>query len=168
MWWDTKAKVKCMQPLKRNNTFAPDPLLPDETNLAKDYLKSGFDKGHNDPCDDNLCQTDQVQRECFYFSNMAAQYHAFNAGSWENLEKITRNIASTVDSVYVRCGSIGELKMIGRVYVPTQMWKVLYIKAQHTYRAFLFNNTIDDSGNGKNGNEVPVATIIKLTGFKFK
>jgi endonuclease G len=164
-WWLTKAKVSCATPLKRNNTFCADPLLPTETDLSKDYLKSGYDKGHNCPCDDNLCQSDQVERECFYFSNMAPQFHKFNAGSWERLETTCRNIAKQYDSIHIWCGSIGIAKKIGRVSVPVQMWKVVYIKSQKAYKAYLFNNSIDDSGNKTP--EVPLNQIEKLTNFKF-
>ena len=67
-WWVTKAKVSCDKPLARKDNFQPDPELPKETNLKKDYVGSGFDRGHMMPAADNLCQTPKVQDECFYFS----------------------------------------------------------------------------------------------------
>jgi hypothetical protein len=42
-WWITRAKVNCPTPLKRKDNFKPDPLLPIETDLAKDYVGSGND-----------------------------------------------------------------------------------------------------------------------------
>lgn len=167
-WWLTKSMVTCALPEKRNNTFCADPLLSSETNLSKDYVNSGFDKGHNCPADDNLCQTDLVQRECFYFSNMSPQYHKTNAGSWENLERLCRTLAKANDSIHVWCGSIGIAKRIGRVAVPAQQWKVIYIKKLKQYRAYIFNNSPTDDGNGKNGTEVTVSQITKLTNFRFR
>ena len=83
-WYATKAKIGCEKPLARKDNFKPDPLLLAETDLLEDYKGSGTDRGHMMPAADNLCQTPQVQDECFYFSNMAAQYHSLNAGDWKS------------------------------------------------------------------------------------
>ena len=77
-WWATKAKVSCDRPLARKDNFKPDPLLPNETDLADDYKGSGFDRGHMMPAADNLCQTPEVQNECFYFSNMQTAYECLS------------------------------------------------------------------------------------------
>ena len=37
-WWVTKSMVTCSTPLKRKDNFKPDPLLPEHTNIAKDYV----------------------------------------------------------------------------------------------------------------------------------
>ena len=92
-WWITKAKVGCPTPLARKDNFKPDPQLPNETNLAADYVGSGTDRGHNMPAAENQCQTPAVQDECFYFSNMTAQYHSLNAGDWKSVEVLERQIA---------------------------------------------------------------------------
>lgn len=89
-WWTTKAMVTCPTPLKRKDNFKPDPKLPLETDIAKDYVNSGTDRGHMMPAADNLCQTPEIQDECFYFSNMSAQYHRLNAGDWKSLETFVR------------------------------------------------------------------------------
>ena len=166
-WWTTKAMVSCETPLKRKDNFKPDPKLPLETDIAKDYVNSGMDRGHMMPAADNLCQTQQVQDECFYFSNMAAQYHRLNAGDWKSLETFVRHEAQKKDSIRVWTGNIGEIKKIGRVSVPKQCWKVIYIKNERKFRGFLFENDLS-TPNGFEDNEVPVEKIEKLTGFKFR
>lgn len=164
-WTTTKAMVGCPTPLKRKDNFKPDPQLPVETNIAADYVKSGYDRGHVMPAADNLCQTPAVQDECFYFSNMVAQTHRLNAGDWKSLETATRDWALLGD-VKVWSGSIGEAKKIGKVSVPVKCWKVVLIKSANKKMAFLFNNDLS-TPDGFQNNEVPVAELEKLTGFKF-
>ena len=166
-WWATKAKVGCEKPLARKDNFQPDPLLPEDTKLGKDYVGSGTDRGHMCPAADNLCQTPAVQDECFYFSNMAPQYHSLNAGDWKSLETLCRKIAIESDSVHIWCGNIGEAKKIGAVSVPKQCWKVIYVVKTKQWEAYLFDNTADKP-TGLNSHKVTVADITKITGFKFK
>ncbi len=165
-WWETKAKVACEKPLARVDKFRPDPLLVAETDLDQDYVKSGFDRGHLMPAKSNQCQTPEIQNECFYFSNMAAQYHRLNAGDWKSLETLTREWAASQDSVHVWAGNVGELKRIGKVAVPTQCWKVVYIKKSNEWFYYLFNNDLSNP-DGINNNKVLKQDIEKLTGLKF-
>jgi endonuclease G len=164
-WETTTAMVGCPTPLKRKDNFKPDPQLVDETNIAFYYLKSGYDRGHVMPAADNLCQTPQIQDECFYFSNMIPQTHRLNAGDWKSLETATRNWALISAKVRVWSGAIGEEKKIGLVSIPTQCWKVVNIADKWT--AYLFNNDLSNP-DGFNNNEVPLSQIEKLTGFTFK
>lgn len=166
-WWATKAKIGCPTPLKRKDNFKPDPKLPKETDLLNDYKNSGFDRGHMMPAADNLCQTPQVQDECFYFSNMSAQYHSLNAGDWKSVEVWTRDMAIKYDSIHVWSGNIGEMKKIGTVSVPTECWKVVYIKKTKEYFAFMFDNK-NIKQTGMKSHEVAVEAISKTTGFKFR
>jgi endonuclease G len=166
-WWETKAKVACEKPLPRVDRFKPDPLLPKETDLDQDYVKSGFDRGHLMPAKSNQCQTPEVQNECFYFSNMAAQYHRLNAGDWKSLETLTREISTREDSVHIWAGNLGELKRIGKVAVPKQCWKVVYTVKTKEWMAFLFENDLSNP-DGINNNKVDLVDIEKLTGIKFK
>lgn len=165
-WWITKNMVNCSTPLKRKDTFKPDPKLPIETNISKDYIGSGFDRGHMMPAADNLCQTQQVAEECFYFSNMSAQYHSLNAGDWKSLEVKTRQMATTYDSIKVWSGNVGELKKIGSVSVPDKCWKVIYIKKTNTFIGYLFENT-KSKPDGIENNQVSLSKITELTGFTF-
>ena len=166
-WWETKAKVACEKPLARKDNFKPDPQLPNETNIGQDYVGSGFDRGHLMPAKSNQCQTQAVQDECFYYSNMAAQYHRLNAGDWKSLETLTRDIASKDDSVHIWAGNVGEIKRIGKVAVPKQCWKVVYTKKTNEWMFFLFENDLSNP-DGINNNKVLREDIEKLTGLKFK
>ena len=166
-WWETKVKIGCATPLPRKDNFKPDPLLPNETNIGQDYVGSGTDRGHMMPAKSNQCQTQFVQDECFYYSNMAAQYHSLNAGDWKSLETLTREWAVQQDSVHVWAGNVGEAKRVGKVAVPTQCWKVVYIVKSKEWFAYLFDNNTSKP-DGINNNKVLVSDIEKLTGFKFQ
>jgi len=168
-WWVTKAKVGCATPMARKDNFKPDPLLPKETDLAKDYVGSGTDRGHMMPAAENLCQTAEIQNECFYYSNMASQYHSLNAGDWKSVETLEREYAKLYDSARVWCGNIGVAKTIGegKVAVPKQCWKVIYFVKTKEWMAFLFDNNTSKP-DGIHNNLVNVIEIEKLTGLKFK
>ena len=166
-WWVTKAMVSCPTPLKRKDNFKPDPLLPEHTNIAKDYVGSGYDRGHMMPAADNLCQTQLIQDESFYFSNMSAQTHRLNAGDWKSLETFTREESNLKDSIHVWAGNVGEVKKIGSVSVPKYCWKVIHIKKENKWVAYLFENNTSNPDGFKN-NEVTLKEITTLTGFKFR
>lgn len=184
-WWETKAKDGCTNPIPRKDQFAPDPMLPSETKLQFDYdlankmhkqkeLK-GFDRGHMCPAASNECEGDQVLTECFYFSNMAPQYHAINAGDWKTLEELTRMLATgdvkkkipIYDSIHVWAGSVGSAEKFGSISIPTRCWKVIYINKTKEYQAYIFNNT-PDKPVGLEHWKVSVEDVEKLTGFTFK
>ena len=166
-WWETKTKVSCPNPLPRKDAFQPDPQAIVETDIKADYVGSGYDRGHMSPAASNQCQTADVQMECFYMSNMAAQTHRLNAGDWKSLEVLTRDIASKQDSVHIWAGNVGEIKKIGKVSVPKQCWKIVYVKKSKEWFAYLFDND-QSNPDGINNNRVTVGDIIKLTGLKFK
>jgi len=166
-WYVTKAKVGCPTPLARKDQFAPDPQLKTETDIVKDYVGSGTDRGHMMPAAENQCQGDQVQTECFYMSNMAAQYHSLNAGDWKSLETLERQWAMESDSVHVWAGSVGVAKKVGTVSIPTQCWKVVYIIKTKEWFAYIFDNT-PDKPTGLNSHKVTVADVEKLSKLKFK
>ena len=165
-WWVTTANISCQDPTPRKNKFTPDPLLPMYTDLLKDYAKSGIDRGHMSPASDNQCLSATIMIESFYFSNVVPQYSALNRGDWKTLEMATRKLALEQDSIKIWAGNIGVEKRIGRVAVPTHCWKVIYINKTRVWKAYIFANTTKKADGIKN-NEVSLATVEKLTGFKF-
>jgi endonuclease G len=167
-WWLTKSMISCSTPLKRKDNFKPDPKLVKETDISKDYIGSGYDKGHVMPAADNLCQTPQVQDECFYFSNMIPQPHYSNAGPWKKIEVLSRELSLKNDSIYVWAGAVGSVKVFGtnKVSVPSKTWKVIYIKKTKEWKFFLFNNNTSKA-DGIDNNQVDKSLIEILTGLKF-
>jgi endonuclease G len=166
-WWETKNRDKCDNPLPRKDQFQPDPMLPKQTDLMKDYVGSGYDRGHLCPAASNQCSGDEMLKECFYFSNMMPQPHTLNAGSWKTLETLTRTIAIEKDSVHVWCGGVGKIKTFGphHVAVPEKCWKVIYIKKTKEYMAYIFPNTTEKIDLEKL--KVKKEEVEKLTNFKF-
>lgn len=166
-WWVTKSKVNCSKPLSRKDNFKPDPLLFKETDLINDYKGSGYDRGHMMPAADNLCQTPEIQDECFYFSNMTPQPHTLNAGSWKTLETQTRLLSIQYDSIHVWCGAVGSVKTFGinKVSVPSTCWKVILIKKTKEFRAYIFPNTSEKFN--LESLKVRKEDVEKLSGFKF-
>ena len=136
-----KDMVNCINKLKRTNKFTPDYLLSNYTNLSSDYARSGYDRGHNMPAEDNTCDLEGMT-DCFDYSNMVPQDPGLNRGIWKELEIQERNLAKQYDSVKVIIGSIGVLKRIGfdGVVVPYQMFKIIQILKTHKVVAYLFKN----------------------------
>lgn len=164
-WWLTKSMLECPTKVKRSDNFTADPLLPAETNLQKDYDKSGFDRGHNFNAADGACDNVSMN-ESFYFSNMTAQYPSLNRGDWKTLESLTREWAVKHDSIKVWCGSVGEIKKIGSTSIPEKCWKAIYIKKTKEWKFFLFNNDTSKA-DGIENNQVDKSLIQILTGLKF-
>ena len=167
-WWLTKEMVSCSQHLKRTNKFTPDPELPKYTNLNKDYTRSGYDRGHNMPAEDNACTMTGME-QCFYYSNMCPQTPRLNRGIWKKLETYTRELASRDDSVLVWCGSIAKSgRTIGsdEVAVPDYCWKILFIKHERDTLAYVFPNSATVSGNLSEF-KVSVDSVERLSRFEF-
>jgi endonuclease G len=166
-WWDTKEKIGCKVPVKREDKFIPDPKLPKESNVTDAYVGSGFDRGHISPAADNQCVGKQGMEESFYFTNMAPQYPGLNRGQWKRLEMITRNTALQFDSVHVRAGCVGETKKLKNVLsVPSYCWKILIIKKTNDTLAYVFPNKPEKT-NSLEQHRVTLDSVRKLTQIKF-
>jgi endonuclease G len=166
-WWVTKNKVQCDKAVPRHDRFVPDPLLASHTDLANDYIKSGFDRGHMAPAADNQCSGLDAMKESFYFSNMAPQTGALNRGDWKTLEMEARDLAKRYDSIKIWAGSYGEQKKVKSLSIPEKCWKVVYIKSTKEWKAYIFNND-QSKADGIANNQVEIKDIEQLTNFKFK
>lgn len=164
-WWVTKKSVSCVDKVKRSDRFVSDPRLVSSTNLHSDYEESDYDRGHNFPAADAAC--DKASNvESFYYSNVTPQHPSLNRGDWKSLEVFVRELAVKNDSVRVWCGSLGQIKRVGKLSIPKQCWKVVYVKRTKEFKAYLFENN-DSKPNGIADNEIALEKITKLTGFKF-
>jgi endonuclease G len=139
-WWVTTVKIKCSSPAKRGDKFIPDPKLPVESNIAADYVGSGFDRGHLAPAADQQCLGAQVMAESFYFTNMAPQYPGLNRGQWKALEDYTRKLVIEHDSVFVQTGCVGEAKKVKSLSIPTHCWKIVHVRKINETTYYVFEN----------------------------
>ncbi|MBL7893617.1 MAG: DNA/RNA non-specific endonuclease [Bacteroidia bacterium] len=163
----TKEMLSCTKKIKRKNNFAPDPDLPEATNIDKDYKRSGYDRGHNMSAEDNTCNKEGMN-ECFYFSNMFPQIHSLNGGVWKKLENQERAEAKQYGKIKVFIGSTGELKKIGKdkVVVPEYCWKIIYIESLNTYECYIFPNKKPKKSD-YTSYKVPLTEIEQKTNIKF-
>lgn len=120
-------------PATRSNAFGHDPALPAGTDATNaDYLRTGYDRGHQAPAGDGKF-SQQIMNESFFFTNMAPQIGiGFNRGAWKFLEETVRG--------WVTCGGRPELYVItgpvygsnpgtigtNRVVIPREFFKIVY------------------------------------------
>ena len=159
----TQANLKAAGTLSRKDSFHPESALParDRAEL-KDYARSGYDRGHMSPNADFA--TRSAQAESFSLANMVPQVHANNAGVWAGIEGAARQLATSEGELYVVSGPafIGDdIKQVGRVLVPTHIWKVLYSPKQQRAGAYVVTN--DET---REYSAVTVSDLEKMVGLK--
>ncbi len=131
----------------REDEFTPDPLVKGRQAYDRDYVGSGYDRGHMAPAAD-MRWSSQTMKECFYLSNVCPQNHNLNSGAWNDLEKQVRYEARYYKSVWVVCGPIFKYnnpKHIGsnHVAVPDSFFKAMLARRKDGSYAsigFIFPN----------------------------
>lgn len=135
----------------RKNNFRPDPNLPKGSRAEnKDYVGTGFDRGHMAPAED-FRKNSVLMSQSFYLSNMVPQTPGLNRGIWRMLEAYVQNRVHNGETLYVITGPIfeGQLKTIGanHVGVPSHTFKVVINKATSSVDAFIIPNVDDPRGS---------------------
>lgn len=100
---------KASQSGTRRDCFRKDTRLTDsQASLCKHYKYSGVDRGHMAPNGDfdSSNENDEAWMDTYLLSNIAPQYHGFNAGIWLKAEDMVRDLAANYSHVYVISGSI--------------------------------------------------------------
>lgn len=115
--------------VKRERYFRKDELVQGGSAHHKDYLNSGFTRGHLAPAGD-MAFNEEAMRQSFYMSNMSPQPKAFNNGVWKELEETVRDWAFDHDNLLIVSGPIFDQKnpqKIGRVgvAVPDRFFKII-------------------------------------------
>jgi endonuclease G len=141
----TRTHLTLAATLERVDSFHAEGALPvEERAELTDYVRSGYDRGHMAPNAD--MPTPAAQAQSFSLANMVPQVHANNAGIWSGMEQVARRLASGDGEVYVVSGPAflgSEIKQVGRVLIPTHLWKVIYRPATQQAGAYVIRN--DDS-----------------------
>lgn len=150
--------------------LAPDPQLPDATDLKDDYTFSQFEDAQMMSPDQNTCDKD-AYTESYYFSNVMPMPKNLHKSLWEKLHAKEMVKARKFKRVKVFAGTVGRNWVIGHnhnVIVPEWIWKVIYIPSTDEYLCYQFHNTepFNDRDNLAN-HKVDLATIESLAGIHF-
>ena len=137
---------------KRKNNFRSDPEVVAKgwaTATTKDYVNSGYDRGHLLPSADRD-DTPAENSSTFYLSNISPQSASLNRGVWKNLEERIREWADSYDSLYIVTG--GELKpdlkrINNGIGVPERFFKAILTEYNGKYYAIAFLIPNDIEGN---------------------
>ncbi len=158
----TRRNLEAAKSLTRKDSFHAENELPrDERAELSDYARSGYDRGHLAPNADMPTRT--AQAESFSLANMVPQVHENNAGVWAGIEAAARQLASDEGEIYVVSGPAfvgNDIQQIGRVLVPTHMWKVVYSPKQQRAGAYLVSND-----KTKDYSVLSIAELQKLAGI---
>lgn len=135
----------------RTNQFTPDDAVSTHSANHRDYINSGYSRGHLTPAGDMAFDT-LAMRESFLMSNMSPQVKAFNNGVWKELEENIRDWTYHHGSLYIITGPIfsPNPKTIGknnRIAIPDAFYKVvLHYEAKDTkVVAFIIPNKLSEA-----------------------
>jgi len=156
--------VAAAQGLKRDNDFHPESRLP-PTQRAElsDYARSGFDRGHLAPNGD--MPDKRSQRESFTLANMVPQDGDHNRHIWAPIEGEVRKMAKKEGQLYVITGPafLGtNLRKVGKVLVPSHLYKVVYSPRQKAAAAWFTENRAHADIQ-----VIPVAELERIVGIEF-
>lgn len=161
----TRNAVEAAADLPRVDGFHPEEQLPrGQRAELSDYARSGYDRGHMSPNKD--MPTVDAQRESFSLANMVPQNPNNNRILWEGIESAVRGLAKRDGDVYVITGPLfsgASLDVLrGHVYVPTQLFKLVYDPRRQAAAVYLTPN-----GPGMAYQVISVAQLSTMAGIDF-
>ncbi|WP_046867061.1 DNA/RNA non-specific endonuclease [Microvirga massiliensis] len=149
--------------IDRVNKFHAETGLPkDERAELSDYVRSGFDRGHLAPAAD--MPTEDAQDESFSLANMVPQDPTLNRRFWQQVETTVSGLTMRYGETYVVTGvafrgqNLQSLK--GRVLVPTQIFKAVYVPSLEQAGAYVVDNV-----NTKDWKLLSIDELTALTGI---
>ena len=156
------ANLAAAQSLSRENSFHPEERLPPGQRAElSDYARSGFDRGHMAPNGDMPDR--ESQHDSFSLANMVPQNGENNRHLWAAIEGAVRKMARREGDLYVVTGPAflgADLQRIGRVLVPTHLYKLVWSPRQKAGAAWLVENTADAKPN-----VVPIPELERIIGI---
>lgn len=127
----------------RSDDFRVDTKLKNGSAELKDYVGSGYDRGHLCPAA-SMTLNKKSMSESFFMSNMSPQHPSFNRGAWKKLEEQVREWVLLDSLLVVVSGPVlsNDMKTIGsnRVAVPNNFYKVIYSPKSDKMIAFMMPN----------------------------
>jgi endonuclease G len=153
---------------RTNKFFEESALPPSEGATLADYKRSGYDRGHMSPAGDRW--TAQAMAESFTLANVVPQDRDNNEHLWARIESSVRKIANRYGEAYVVTGPLfaGQtLRTVGatRVFVPTQLFKVVYVPGANQAFAIVVDNVATDRYEVKTVHELEGISGIRFPGI---
>ena len=156
------ANLAAAQELTRENAFHAEPRLPpDERAELSDYARSGYDRGHMAPNGD-MPDRDS-QRDSFSLANIVPQDGENNRHLWAAIEGAVRKMAKREGDLYVVTGPAflgSDLRKVGKVLVPTHLYKLVWSPRQRAGAAWFVENTADAQPN-----VIPIPELERIIGI---
>ncbi|MCK7579876.1 MAG: DNA/RNA non-specific endonuclease [Chromatiales bacterium] len=163
-----RARLIDAQDEERTDKFYEEARLPSahRARLA-DYKGSGYDRGHMAPAAD--MPNPKAMAQSFSPANMVPQAQNLNRGIWaKNIEKPIRQYAMRAKGdVFVFTGPVfsGKPETIGagQVWVPSQLYKLVYDAAENRAWAYW----VDNRDEARMSRPISYEELVKRTGIEF-
>ena len=160
----TQSMMRGADATPRVDTFHEENMIkPEFRTTLKDYVSSGYDRGHMTPAgnEPNL----KSQFESFSLSNMVPQNPSLNRGIWSQYEESVRDVVKSRGDLYIITGPlyIKPIKTIGNnVPVPDSVFKIAISPSERKAVVFLAKND-----SSKQTSFISVSDIENKTGINF-
>ena len=158
--------------VNRSTSFREDPKVGTGTASPRDYIRSGYDRGHLAPAAD-MAFSSEAMRQSFYMSNVSPQVPAFNRGIWRELEEQTRDWSRANKHLYVVTGPILAQRAIKRfgpdkgLAAPRSYFKVLLDLREPEQKAVAFLLPNAKSNQRLSDYIISIDSLENLTGIDF-
>lgn len=136
----------------------------------KDYVKSGYDRGHIVPAKD-MEFSEEAMNSCFLYYNCSPQLPRLNRVEWRQIENYTRTYTKECDSLLVISGvyfdKLNDNYIGDKVFIPSHYYKIFYDfrKNKESAVAFLVRN-IDEKQEIENC-IISIDSLEIITGIDF-
>ncbi|WP_250514709.1 DNA/RNA non-specific endonuclease [Caballeronia sp. INDeC2] len=153
---------------RTNRFFVEKRLPPGESAQLSDYKKSGYDRGHMSPAGDRA--STKGMAESFSLANIVPQDPSNNRRIWARIEEAVRRLTEESGEAFVVTGPLfsgRQLQTIGdsRVFVPTQLYKVVYLPQRQIAFAVVVENTPTDTYTMKTVRELEAMSGLAFPGI---
>lgn len=155
--------------VRRRNRFKVDPAIKFRPVRPKDYVRSGYDKGHLAPAADMTYSLNSMTNS-FLMSNISPQIPGCNRGIWKRIENQIRRWAVREEKIYVITGPIfnNTPDTMGKekIPVPVAFYKVIFdMTPPHKMLGFIVKNQTSKRRVGSFA--VSVDEVERITGYDF-
>lgn len=157
----------------RPTYFSKDPDLGDKSPQHRDYVGSGYDRGHNAP---NYAIATRygkdAQLQTFFMSNISPQKPNLNQGPWVDVEKrLANGLSARYETIHVIVGSVPSKptkRLKSGVEIPKGFYQIAYTQVGEKLYAFaLYMSQTIERHAVTRGTFYSIDELEELTGLDF-